>query len=961
MKKIFLVLFSFFSFFSFSYGDSAQRRSQILSIINEEIKEIVKISSENNHKKPKLLLRIAELNLEKARLIKDKEQEDFRKISPKQRARTNKKKYFRKSKKYFVKAQKIAKLILKKFKRFEPKENIYFILASNAREFEEDRNVKRYLNLALKSSKKGSEIYKRSSLTLAGIYYNEKKYRKSSKFYREGLQGKRDKWWTRDAYNLAWSYYREKKYDRALDLMKEVHRLSKNSKYIDMKNQAERDIGVFYVSAGDPSGGARFFKSIGKNISSKIMRLSQNLIDQGKMMEAEKFLLSARKNENNESEIIKIDLILLDLYKKNSNHSKHVNVAQRLVSLDRDFGLKKKEKETLLYHLKYMVGTLQKKIITASKKSGKKGRKNISKNSNLAGKYFIMISLYEKKEKGKYLYLRAETFFAGREMEKAYEAYRDSFSYAKRKKNIKQMRLSVKGMLAALASPYLADKVKKKHYISTYKTYLEVDKKSKRAEKIYQRIFKEYFNRKDFVNSKKVLKSYQKNFPQSIETVEIMVAKITDHYKKIDDKKSFAQWINEIESGKYRVSKQYIKNAQDILRGVKFQSIDKMEKAGNKKGALNEYLRVYNDSGYSREDRKKAAHNIAVLYFELGYADQMYEWAGRALSIMSQKDLSLHGNVYLSISSELFNMQRFQKSAHLSENIYKKICEIREKKKDAIYKNTYIVYLSIGNLKKASEVISSGERCGISPQILSESQLDLLESLSRKQEWKKFEFYLEKARKRKKVNGRIIVLMAKLRNAYRDFSYKDQVDHLENEMETIFKKSSRLKEKMNPDSRWVIAEMRLMKMEKLVKDFYDIKLVFPLKKFENSLEKKLNLLDKIDIRARDVFNTKSGRGAIRAYQLIIESYQRLAKEIRSVEIKGKDKDFIKGFRKSMRTIEIGLIKKSGSRLAEARKIIASGKALSPQAYWFISKNRIPFNVGYYFTGDGVIMDRLGRK
>ena len=961
MKKIYLVLFISLSFFTVGYGDSNKRRSQILSIVDSEILEVRKISSKYNHKNPKLLLRIAELYFEKARIVKDGEQEKFRDIPPRKRARTKKSSYFQKSRRYFVKAQKLTQGILKKFKRFEPKENIYFILASNAKEFRKKRDMKKYFGLALKKSKRGSEIYKRSSLALAEIYYNEKKYGRAANFYAGGLKGKRDKWWTRDSYNMAWAYYKQKKYDQALDLMKDVYRQSSNSKYVNMRKQAERDIGVFYVSAGDATGGSRFFKSIGKNPTSQLIRLAQKLMDQEKIIEAENILLEARKSTKKEVETVKINLILLEIYKKSSNYKKHIQVSQRLITFDSENGIKKKQREVLLYQLKYMVGVLQKKIIRASKKPNKKSNKNILKNSDLAAKYFSMISVYEKNKSAKYLYLKAETYYAAKEMKKAYKSYFNSLSYSKNERDRKYTKLAIDGMLAVLASPHLSKKIKKKYYISAYKEYLKLDRKSKRADKIYQRIFNEYFKKKDFSSAENVLNSYQKNFSRNIETMEAMVAKIMDFYKKSNDNSNFLRWVKKIESGKYNVSQKYTKNMKDILVSMKFKNVENLSKKGNKKKALEGYLVIYNSSNSSRGDRKNAAHNIAVIYFELGYADKIYEWTKKVVSLMNFKDLSLYGKTYLAISSELFNMQNFRKSADLSEIIYNKVCRKRMKQKDALYKNSYIVYLAMGDITSAMRVISSGENCGISSNILREAQFELLTVLSRRQEWKKFEFHLKKIKNKADLSGRVIALMAKLRDAYRDFSYQGQVIRLEKEMEFIFKKSTRAKRKISTDSRWVIAEMRLRKMLDTVKNFHGIKLTFPLKTFDSRLEKKLSLLDKISLSAKSVFNTRSGRGSIRAYQLIIESYQRLVREIKNVDVKKQDKGFIKDFRKAMAQVEGSLLKKSNSYLKQAQKIIAEGKVLSPQSYWFISQNRIPFNVGYYFTGKGIIMDRLGKE
>ena len=56
-----------------------------------------------------------------------------------------------------------------------------------------------------------------------------------------------------------------------------------------------------------------------------------------------------------------------------------------------------------------------------------------------------------------------------------------------------------------------------------------------------------------------------------------------------------------------------------------------------------------------------------------------------------------------------------------------------------------------------------------------------------------------------------------------------------------------------------------------------------------------------------------------------------------------------------------LLKKSLGHLKEARRLIAGGQVLSPDSYWFLAQNRLPFNMEYHFSGRGVLMDKEGRR
>ena len=156
-----------------------KRRNQILNIINEELKEVAKLSRQYRHRNPKLLLRVAELYLEKARLIKDREQKEYLSTPPEKRNRRSKNKFFAQSNKYFSKSQRTSLGIIRNFKKFKLKADVYYILAFNAKEFNQKRDAKKYFSLVIKNAKRKSPIYKKASLALADLYYNDRNYKKA--------------------------------------------------------------------------------------------------------------------------------------------------------------------------------------------------------------------------------------------------------------------------------------------------------------------------------------------------------------------------------------------------------------------------------------------------------------------------------------------------------------------------------------------------------------------------------------------------------------------------------------------------------------------------------------------------------------------------------------------------------------------------------------------------------------
>ena len=326
------------------------------------------------------------------------------------------------------------------------------------------------------------------------------------------------------------------------------------------------------------------------------------------------------------------------------------------------------------------------------------------------------------------------------------------------------------------------------------------------------------------------------------------------------------------------------------------------------------------------------------------------------------KKMKKLSGTYTSMTKELFNMQRFDKSAILSEDVYKKLCKEKSSDKIILYQNSYIIYLASGRFDDAKRVVNSGSRCNIKGRLMDEGQFEILKVLGERKKWKEFESQLNKIKHKASLNESIIPMLALLRDIYNSANDKRQSGKLESEIEAVYNKARRKRKKISSDSLWEVAKIKLRKIVVYVRKLDEIRLEFPQKKFEQSLAKKLNLLDKISSEVAVIVKIKSGKGTMRAYQLIIESYQKTVKELRDIKLIGIKSKQINIVKKTIESqVTKPLLKKSLSYLKQARSLIAQGKALSSQNYWFLSKSRVPFNVEYHFSHSGVLMDRRGRK
>jgi tetratricopeptide (TPR) repeat protein len=230
------------------------------------------------------------LNLEKARLWRETENEQYLAIPPEQRREVTKSDYFKKSAQYFDAANDAAEVVVKRFPNYKGIGEVYYILAYNHKELGHTDLAHKYFLLSSGKSSAKSDIKLKSNIAIADFNFNAHKYKEAIPFYESALGKIDEKWWTKDSFNLAWCYYRTQQYDKAINLMREVHKKSSNKKYIDLRSQVERDIGIFYVDSGKIKDAVKFYESLGINYTEQFVKIASSITTQGRFSQAESLL-----------------------------------------------------------------------------------------------------------------------------------------------------------------------------------------------------------------------------------------------------------------------------------------------------------------------------------------------------------------------------------------------------------------------------------------------------------------------------------------------------------------------------------------------------------------------------------------------------------------------------------------------------------------------------------------------
>ncbi|MCO4753567.1 MAG: tetratricopeptide repeat protein [Bacteriovoracaceae bacterium] len=957
-KRLFILLFLLLgaqSAFSLSMDE---RRQKIISIIDEELSEINRLSSQVKGSNPDYLLRMAELNLEKARLWREKENKEYLELDSKKRRSVNKKKYFSKSASYFARANRLSVLITKKFPRYTNISDVYYILGFNAKEAGRDKTATKYFRSANRKSSSKSITKVKSQISLAEIYYNERKYSQAIPLYESALRKYQDKWWTKDSFNLAWCYYRDGRTSKAVNKMKEVFEQSSNPKYIDMRSQVERDIGMFYATSGKIKEGIEFFKKIGINFTRQLLRIAVTLRDQGKYTQSEKTLNYALKYEDDQKKFGEIYLEKLALYDKFGKESSHLAASKKLFSLFKKGNLSSNEVKTLNYQMQRQSAKLQKQVVSKTYKRLKKTR---NRKAAMAIDYFEMLTHLDKKNADQHLFHKAETAYANYDWPKAIVFYNDAFESADKSNNKKLLVNSMEGMLSTLGQRRLSSSIKNQFYAPVYEKYLSRWPRGKRAKSIYSKLFRVYLDKKDYPKAKSVLDRYAKAYPKDWKTQETMIANMMEVSRKSKDYSAIRVWIDDINANKYAVSAKYKKKLQELLTTIQIEGVQNSLSKGDKSVALKGYHKILTDPHSTKRSKVNAKYNLAALYYELGSTKNAYKWAVESLREMPTKDATSFVDSFLTISGFLFTKLQFEASADLSTRVVAKLCSSKSRKKSVAFKNSVYLHLSEGDVKKAQDLISLGKRCRVPSTHIVDAQFELMEEYRDKKMYNDYESLANQLFKVRSAQGRLVHHFFTLEGIHKKFNNTGKANLYGKFKRQAYRNAVKRKQDVPLEGLDVIADEQLQELLGLFNSMKRITLRFPEKTFNTLLKRKLSYLDRMTKKAGDIQQVGSGRGIIGAYKILVEAYDHAGQEVEDFSPAGKSKEYIASFKSSMAQVAIPLKQSALNYKAEGWKAIEDNKILSDFNYLLSPRPLDGMTIKYAYPNKAVSMDRSGRR
>jgi tetratricopeptide (TPR) repeat protein len=932
-----------------------ERRQKILGIVDEELAEVSRLARTQNFKSPDTLLRMAELNLEKARLFKEVENEQYLAIPPEERAKVNKTDYFSKSSKFFDDANDAALVVVKKFPNYSSIGDVYYILAYNYKELGNNEAAMKYFKLA-SGSAKDPKIAVKSKLALADYYYNDKKYKEAIPLYEATLNRTDDKWWTKDAFNLAWSYYRVKNYDRAISMMKDVHQKS-GGKYVDMRSQVERDIGIFYVDANRINEAIQFYEKNGLNYTEQFVKISTAITSQGRFEQAEKLLAKVKSMEKDRSRRTEIMMAELNLFDKFNKIPEHLAICRELVLQHSKSPLEKTYFDRLSFHVNKKAAELQKAAASDIYKSVPKTKAQKAKESMA---YFELAAKLNPEEKAEKVFFQAETAYVAEDFGRAIGLYIESFDSAKSKGNKKILSQSLEGMLSSLGQPSLSKAIAEKSYIPVYSRFIEVDTKSERASSIFVKLFNAQFDANDIAGAEETMGKFAKNFPKYFKTQEGMLAKIMEHYRSKKDYASVKRYVERINQGEFRISKKYAEALKTLMTKIQIEGVQQSLEKGEKATALKGYLQIYESSESTPKAKTNAAYNLAALYFEMGETAQSYQWAVTALNDMEVSDVAKFSDSFLSMAAGYFLRQGFEQSADLSDRMLTKLCRENSSNKPVAYKNAIFISLASGDIDKALEVRSKSKSCGIPDQTVAEVSLEITKELIKLKRWEKVQTILEEM----ESNSRNFPNLIK---PYEDLRKEFVAIGIEEEGRKIFEKQTRFYREARAQKLDIPVEALDLMAARMLKSVEDkrrrleqLTLSFPEELFNSTVKSKLQLLDQMATEVNEIQKIGSGKGIVDAYNHVIISYETFARSLRDFIPEGKSPEYVESFKKAMAEVHGPILQNANKQRAEIRKLIMENKILSASNFNVLF-SQSEAGKRYLTEKEAILMDRGGRR
>lgn len=259
------------------YYEEGTNEAQLEKITDQGIKQLFKLTNQfrNSKRRGELWLRLAELYVEKSRLIEYRLQSKFdEQLKDTQSGKTKirPKLDLTAAQDYNKKAVQLYEWFLRDFPQDSKVDQALFFLGYNYFELNQPEKGKEYYQ-RLTSKYPNSSYVEESNFALGEYYFEREQWADALKHYRAVAANKRARLYSFALYKTAWCEYKTGAVKQALASLERVIRAGRAAKgshdqsatgasRIRLATEAQKDLVIFYAEAGTPDGARGYFGEV---------------------------------------------------------------------------------------------------------------------------------------------------------------------------------------------------------------------------------------------------------------------------------------------------------------------------------------------------------------------------------------------------------------------------------------------------------------------------------------------------------------------------------------------------------------------------------------------------------------------------------------------------------------------------------------------------------------------------
>ncbi len=721
--KLFLAFIFSFSAMAAKNTNVQTRWQELFYLVNQEIK----VLENAKNKGPDLRYRLLESYSEKLKLIHEKNNNEFLKSAKVSKSASNKEHFFLESRLYYQKVKDFGHALLKDYPRYKRLPEIYYTLALNSRDFSRDNITEKYLLKSLSLlTIKDATLKHHAMSALADHYYNEKSFSKAVSYYEKVITNQDDDWLTKHLFNLSWCYLKIREFDAAINTIHKSYFLSKDARYINIKDQILENLGSFHVYTGRVQEGLDFYLEHEKDPSQYLITFARRAYEKGHEKETEKIFAAAENlQDKGYSQDLKEELLhsYLDFYRHYSRIDDHLKASGRLtqyyLSEDKKSPKEKNRlpvvmREDAIEKMRSTAGYLQLKLAKDMKRDTAIFDKGELK---MVLGYFNLLTSLDTAKIDEYHYFRGETYFSIHSFAEAAPQYVLCTEISGKNKNLDLARKCINSILSLTSQEALPETDNNKYLAFGYESHIKLWPRDEKSLLIYPKLFGLYMSAKSDIDSTRVLRLYHASYPENLEHQQLLMTEKLDQYIESKNTVMLAKWIKEFRQGFLTFPVDKVNQTELVLGQILFMNYQDLAKNGDKQKAAEGFESIFNDPIYPRKIKAQSAYFASLAYLDAGNTLKSYTWLGEALPLMTKEEKIGYREEQQKMTERYYLLQDITRSFGLAEIFLKYHCSFKDKIQDRFYEVALMMSLVDDKPDETERMVKTYQHC------LSESNI----------------------------------------------------------------------------------------------------------------------------------------------------------------------------------------------------------------------------------------------